>query len=153
MQERDPEGEMNEYTMSKPLPEEKKQILAMPPEEYMNARQRAFFAALLHDERAQLLEHIAGLKKQLQLADDPGDEGDMAAREETLRLLLRHIERHSRLLLQCDRALQRLKHGEYGYCRETGEAIGLPRLMLRPTAELSVDARARQERLETLYRR
>ncbi|HHG8774962.1 TPA: TraR/DksA C4-type zinc finger protein [Raoultella planticola] len=139
--------------MSRPSPEEKQQLLAMSPDDYMNARQRAFFAALLHDERAELLEHIAGLKKQLQLADESGDEGDMAAREETLRLLLRHIDRQSRLLLQCDRALQRLRNGEYGYCRETGEPIGLPRLILRPTAELSVDARARQERLETLYRR
>lgn len=144
---------MNEYQMSRPSPEEKQQLLAMSPDDYMNARQRAFFAALLHDERAELLEHIAGLKKQLQLADESGDEGDMAAREETLRLLLRHIDRQSRLLLQCDRALQRLRNGEYGYCRETGEPIGLPRLILRPTAELSVDARARQERLETLYRR
>ncbi len=49
--------------------------------------------------------------------------------------------------------MQRIHHGEYGYCRDTGDPIGLARLLLRPTAELSIDAKIKQERVEAQYRK
>lgn len=139
--------------MKKLLPEEKKAILAMSPEEYMNEQQQAFFLRLLQEERAELLAHIEEMKEQLQPANESGDEGDIASREEHLRMLLRQIDRESRLLPKFDAALQRMRNGDYGYCMETGDPIGLERLMLRPTAELSIDAKLKQEQKEGHYRK
>ncbi|EMH4162908.1 TraR/DksA C4-type zinc finger protein [Pluralibacter gergoviae] len=139
--------------MKKLSAEEKKAILAMPPEAYMNEEQQAFFLQLLKEERATLLEHIEELKEQLQPANETGDEGDIASREEHLRMLLRQIDRESRLLPKFDAALLRMRNGEYGYCMESGEPIGLERLMLRPTAELSFDAKIKQEMKEGHFRK
>lgn len=119
----------------------------------MNEEQQAFFLQLLKEERATLLEHIEELKEQLQPANETGDEGDIASREEHLRMLLRQIDRESRLLPKFDAALLRMRNGEYGYCMESGEPIGLERLMLRPTAELSFDAKIKQEMKEGHFRK
>ena len=82
-----------------------------------------------------------------------GDEADKAAREEDLRLLFRQLDRESRLLPKISAALTRLYNGEYGYCRESGEPIGLARLLLRPTAELSIEAKTAQEMREPHLRK
>lgn len=129
------------------------QLLAMPDSDYMNSVQRAFFRQLLQDERQKLLLHIDELKKVIDSGEATGDEADKAAREEELRLLFRQLDRESRLLPKIDAALARLQNGEYGYCRETGEPIGLARLMLRPTAELSIEAKTAQEMREPHMRK
>lgn len=132
---------------------EEQKILAMKPEHYMNTQQQAFFRQRLEQEKQALLLHIAELKQGLQGGDNHGDEADKALREEELRLLFRQIDRESRLLPKIDAALIRLRNGEYGYCLESGDPIGLPRLLLRPTAELSIDAKAAQEIRELGYRK
>lgn len=137
--------------MEKIAPAEREQLLAMSPDDYMNARQQAFFLQRLQEERRTALEHIEMLKSQLRPVNETGDSGDIAAREEQLRLLLRQIDRESRLLPKIDAALRRLRNGDYGYCNVTGEPIGLKRLMLRPTAELSFEAKIREEQREGHY--
>ena len=132
---------------------EQKALLAMPPEDYMNPQQRDFFLRLLNHERGELITHIDYLKSQLERSEQQGDEADKALREEELRLLFRQIDRESRLVPKFDAALQRIKNGEFGFCRETGEPIGLARLLLRPTAELSIDAKIKQEMVEAQYRK
>ena len=139
--------------MAKPTASEQKRVLAMPIEDYMNDEQTDFFKRLLHHERSLLIDHIDYLRSQLERSEQHGDEADKAIREEELRLLFRQIDRESRLLPKFDGALQRIKHGEYGFCHETGEPIGLARLILRPTAELSIDAKTKQERVESQYRK
>ena len=62
-------------------------------------------------------------------------------------------DERQKLLPKIDAALARLQNGEYGYCRETGEPIGLARLMLRPTAELSIEAKTAQEMREPHMRK
>ena len=119
----------------------------------MNSQQLEFFLRLLSHERSELIAHIDYLKTQLERSEQHGDEADKALREEELRLLFRQIDRESRLVPKFDAALQRVKNGEYGYCRETGEPIGLARLLLRPTAELSIDAKIKQEMVEAQYRK
>ncbi|MEC5321042.1 RNA polymerase-binding protein DksA [Brenneria populi subsp. brevivirga] len=131
--------------MPKSSQNEELQILAMPSEDYMNQRQLDFFKSRLINERVSLLNHIDELKGAIQFSEQYGDEGDKATREEELRMLFRQIDRESRLLPKIDAALQRIRTGEYGYCAETGDAIGLRRLLLRPTAELSIDAKETQE--------
>lgn len=139
--------------MTKPTPQEQQRILMMPADEYMNDLQTDFFSRLLRHERSELIGHINYLRTQLERSEQHGDEADKAVREEELRLLFRQIDRESRLVPKFDAALQRLNNGEYGYCRETGDPIGLARLILRPTAELSIDAKIKQEKVEAQYRK
>lgn len=139
--------------MTKPTASEQKKILAMSTDKYMNDEQADFFKRLLHHERCELIDHISYLRNQLERSEQHGDEADKAIREEELRLLFRQIDRESRLLPKFDAALQRIREGEYGFCRETGEPIGVARLILRPTAELSIDAKIKQEKVEAQYRK
>ncbi|MCH2099583.1 MAG: TraR/DksA C4-type zinc finger protein, partial [Pseudomonadales bacterium] len=80
------------------------------------------------------------------------DELDRALSEEENRLRLRIADRESKLLPKIDEALERITLGDYGYCEETGEPIGVERLLLRPTATLCAEAKARQERMERNFR-
>lgn len=129
------------------------QLLAMPESDYMNTEQRAFFRQRLLDEQQKLWQHIDVLKRDIDSGDISGDEADKAAREEDLRLLFRQLDRETRLLPKMAAALQRLETGDFGYCLETGEPIGLPRLLLRPTAELSIEAKTAQEMREPHMRK
>ncbi len=132
---------------------EEQKLLAMSPAEYMNPQQLAFFQHRLQQDKQALLAHIDQLKAGLQWEDNQGDEADKALREEELRLLLRQIDRESRLLPKIDAALVRIRNGEYGYCLESGDPIGLPRLLLRPTAELSIDVKMTHEIKEAVWRK
>ncbi|XBS71276.1 RNA polymerase-binding protein DksA [Acerihabitans sp. KWT182] len=133
---------------------DEKTLLSMDEREYMNASQLGFFKQRLTAERQALLLHIDQLKTEITKSDDAaGDEADKATREEELRFLLRQIDRESRLLPKYDAALRRIDNGTYGYCIETDEPIGLQRLLLRPIAERSIDAKVSQEMREPLYRR
>jgi len=129
------------------------QLLAMPESDYMNPAQRAFFHQRLLEEQQKLLQHIDALKRDIDSGEVSGDEADKAAREEDLRLLFRQLDRESRLLPKISAALTRLYNGDYGYCRESGEPIGLARLLLRPTAELSIEAKTAQEMREPHLRK
>lgn len=129
------------------------QLLAMPESDYMNPAQRAFFRQRLLEEQQKLLQHIDALKRDIDSGEVSGDEADKAAREEDLRLLFRQLDRESRLLPKISAALARLYNGDYGYCRESGEPIGLARLLLRPTAELSIEAKTAQEMREPHLRK
>jgi len=129
------------------------QLLAMPESDYMNPAQRAFFRQRLLEEQQKLLQHIDALKRDIDSGEVSGDEADKAAREEDLRLLFRQLDRESRLLPKISAALTRLYNGDYGYCRESGEPIGLARLLLRPTAELSIEAKTAQEMREPHLRK
>lgn len=129
------------------------QLLAMPESDDMNPAQRAFFRQRLLEEQQKLLQHIDALKRDIDSGEVSGDEADKAAREEDLRLLFRQLDRESRLLPKISAALTRLYNGDYGYCRESGEPIGLARLLLRPTAELSIEAKTAQEMREPHLRK
>ncbi|HFI5334019.1 RNA polymerase-binding protein DksA [Serratia liquefaciens] len=129
------------------------QLLAMPESDYMNPAQRAFFRQRLLEDQQKLLQHIDALKRDIDSGEVSGDEADKAAREEDLRLLFRQLDRESRLLPKISAALTRLYNGDYGYCRESGEPIGLARLLLRPTAELSIEAKTAQEMREPHLRK
>ncbi|MFT8210735.1 MAG: TraR/DksA C4-type zinc finger protein [Symbiopectobacterium sp.] len=140
---------MNDSTQ----PIDEQTLLAMSEADYMNSAQRDFFRRRLETERQTILAHIGELKGEIYRYDTSGDEVDKAAHEEELRMLFRQIDRESRLLPKVDDALRRIEMGDYGYCIETGEPIGLRRLLLRPTAERSIDAKQTQEQREPQYRK
>ena len=66
---------------------------------------------------------------------------------------MKALNRSRKLISKINAALQRIKEGTYGYCEETGEPIGLKRLMARPVATLSIEAQERHEEMKNFYRR
>lgn len=115
-------------------------------EAYMNPKQQEYFRQKLLDWRDELIEEsretISHLQQEVR---DVGDEAERATRETENSLELRTRDRYRKLINKIDKALTRLDEGEYGYCEETGEEIGLARLEARPIATLSLDAQERWE--------
>ncbi len=124
------------------------QVLAQPSDAYMNDQQLAFFRQLLMDQRAELQSRIDADFQALREYEPGSDIADIGAAEEQRQWQLRLLEREKKLLDKIDEALNRVADGSYGWCEETGEPIGLRRLMLRPTATLCIEAKERQEKLE-----
>jgi DnaK suppressor protein len=124
------------------------ELLAMPESEYMNARQLAFFKARLGALRAELQERAQQARVMLQASDVLSDPNDRASLEEEHRIEQRLLDRERKYLKKVEAALARIAEGSYGYCEETGEPIGLERLLVRPTVTLCLEAQQRHERLE-----
>ncbi|WP_312962476.1 RNA polymerase-binding protein DksA [Stutzerimonas nitrititolerans] len=124
------------------------ELLAQPADAYMNAEQQAFFLDLLLRQREALQARIADELDVLREQEPSSDPADIGSAEEQRQWQLRMLEREKRLLDKIDHALDTLARGEYGWCRETGEPIGLQRLLLRPTTTLSIEAKERQEQRE-----
>ncbi|MCC5882216.1 MAG: RNA polymerase-binding protein DksA [Halomonas sp.] len=130
---------------------EAQRLLAMPEAAYMNEEQLTFFQHRLQTEQLEVETHLEEVRKAIADNERSGDDLDRAAVEEEVRLLLRQADRETRLLRKIRQALRRIEEGDYGYCAETGQPIGLGRLLLRPTAELCLEAKERQEKLEHHY--
>jgi DnaK suppressor protein len=121
------------------------ELLAQPVADYMNEAQRGFFRELLLAQRGDLQRLIDEQVDDLRAVDAHGDPADVGNAEQQRQWQLRQLEREKKLLDKIDEALERLAREDYGWCAETGEPIGLARLLLRPTATLSVEAKERQE--------
>ena len=96
--------------------------------------------------------HIKDAKDRLSNPPACSDEVDRAQHEIYSMLFLRIVERESKLLPKIDKALLRIKAGDYGYCLETGDPIGLKRLIARPIASLCLDAQERHEKMERIHK-
>ena len=120
-------------------------LLAQPAADYMNEAQQRFFRELLlaqrEDQQARIDAEFQALREQ----ETNSDLADIGSAEEQRQWQLRLLEREKKLLDKIDDALELLARGEYGWCRETGEPIGLQRLLLRPTATLCIEAKEREE--------
>ena len=121
------------------------ELLAMSPEDYMNAQQLAFFRGMLLDMKNAILERGEETMQSLRESELLPDPADQATLEEEHVLEMRTRDRERKLLKKINEALERLDSGNYGYCEETGEPIGLPRLLARPAATLSLEAQAYRE--------
>ena len=128
------------------------ELLAMPESEYMNEKQIDFFRARLQQQKDDLLsnagETTEHLREDTSIVPDPADRATI---EEEHALELRTRDRERKLLKKIAQSLARLDTGDYGFCDETGEPIGLARLMARPTATLSLEAQQRRELKQKLY--
>ena len=117
-----------------------------PDEEYMNPMQIEYFRQKLMTWRDELVEEsretISNLQSEVR---DVGDEAERATRETENSLELRTRDRYRKLINKINKTLARIDDGEYGYCEETGEEIGLQRLEARPIATLCLDAQERWE--------
>jgi DnaK suppressor protein len=117
-----------------------------PNEVYMNPLQVEYFRLKLLQWRIDLVEEskqtIDNLREEVR---DVGDEAERATRETENSLELRTRDRYRKLISKIDKALRRIEDGEYGFCEETGDEIGLERLEARPIATLCLDAQERWE--------
>jgi DnaK suppressor protein len=128
------------------------QIRRMSDAAYMNEAQLAFFQERLLQMRAEVLTRELDVKERLHQREVFADPADRASAEEEHWLDLRLRERESLLLKKIDDALRRIRDKEYGWCEKTGEAIGIARLLARPTATVCVDIKGQDERAESQYR-
>lgn len=139
----------NASKADKPLTEA--DILKMPEKDYMNEAQLAFFRDLLVRMRDDILRKADETVEHMREVDNVSDPADRATVEEEHTLELRTRDRERKLLKKIEQAIDRIDAGEYGYCDETGEPIGIGRLLARPTATLTIEAQERRERLQKLY--
>ncbi len=127
-------------------------LMAMPDSEYMNEVQQAFFRAKLQQLKSDMLanagETTEHLREDTSVMPDPADRATI---EEEHALELRTRDRERKLLKKIEQAIQRIDAGDYGYCDETGEPIGVGRLMARPTANLSLEAQQRRELKQKMF--
>lgn len=128
------------------------EILAMPESEYMNDKQLEFFRVKLQTLKDDLLsnagETTEHLREDTSIVPDPADRATI---EEEHALELRTRDRERKLLKKISQSLQRIDSGDYGFCDETGEPIGLGRLIARPTATLSLEAQQRRELKQKMF--
>lgn len=124
----------------------------MHDDDYMNDAQLEFFRRRLLQMRQEVLQREMDVKERLHEREVFADPADRATAEEEHWLDLRLRERESLLLRKIDDALRRIEAKEYGYCEKTGDPIGIPRLLARPTATVCVDVKGQDERVEAQYR-
>ena len=127
------------------------QLLAAPKAEYMNEAQQEFFRQRLLALRGQLMENLRDTTEHLQETEVASDPSDRATQEEEQAIELRARDRERKLLKKIDEALARIAGGSYGYCEDTGEPIGIARLLARPVATLSVEAQDKRERTQKQF--
>ena len=128
------------------------EVIAMPDDEYMNEKQMAFFRLKLEELKRGILENAGETTEHLRedtvVVPDPADRATI---EEEHALELRTRDRERKLLKKMSQSLARIDAGDYGYCDETGEPIGLGRLLARPTATLSLEAQQRREMKQKMF--
>jgi DnaK suppressor protein len=127
-------------------------VLSMPDDAYMNDVQLAFFRRKLqqlkHDILVNAGETTEHLREDTVVVPDPADRATI---EEEHALELRTRDRERKLLKKIEQSIARIDNGDYGYCDETGEPIGVGRLLARPTASLSIEAQQRRELKQKLF--
>ena len=128
------------------------EVLAMPDSEYMNDKQMAFFRFKLSQLKQDILnsagETTEHLREETVIVPDPADRATI---EEEHALELRTRDRERKLLKKIEQSIARIDAGDYGYCDETGEPIGVGRLLARPTATLSLEAQQRRELKQKMF--
>jgi len=127
------------------------ELLKMPELAYMNEQQLAFFKHRLQQMERELLQNADETTEHLRETVIVPDPADRATIEEEHALELRTRDRERKLLKKVQQSLARIEAGDYGYCEETGDPIGIPRLLARPTATLSLEAQQRREIKQKMF--
>ena len=99
----------------------------------------------------ELIDNAGATSEHLREHEAEPDPTDQATIEEEYALELRTRDRERKLLKKIEQSLRRIDDGSYGWCEETGEAIGIPRLLARPTATLTIEAQSRRELKQKMY--
>jgi len=142
----------NNWKTKKPDQLSDAEVMAMSDKDYMNDAQMAFFRIKLVILKQGILanagETTEHLREDTVVVPDPADRATI---EEEHALELRTRDRERKLLKKIEQSIQRIDSGDYGYCDETGEPIGVGRLLARPTANLSLEAQQRRELKQKMF--
>ena len=130
-----------------------KKYIPNEKEKYMNAKQKAYFKTRLTEWKKEIIESN---NKSLYLKEDDRDITspdiiDQASSQTEKTIEMRRLNRQRKLLAKIDQAIKRIKDDTYGYCEDTGEPIGIKRLIARPIATLSIEAQEKHERNEKIF--
>lgn len=127
------------------------ELLKMSDSEYMNDVQLAFFRDRLLTMEKELLQDAKETTEHLRETEVVPDPADRATIEEEHSLELRTRDRERKLLKKIRHCISLIDSGDYGFCKETGEPIGVGRLLARPTAELTYEAQEREEKRKRMF--
>ena len=131
----------------------KKKYIPNSKEKYMCVKHKKFFTEELINWKKDIIKSN-NLGNILNSSDDnisSADVVDQASSYTDKTVEMKALNRSRKLISKINAALQRLKNGTYGYCEETGEPIGLKRLMARPVATFSIEAQEKHERDEKIF--
>ncbi len=121
-------------------------------EDYMNPQQVEYFRQKLQRWRDDLLRESRDTMNHLKEENwHEADIADRASLETEAGVELRTRNRYLKLISKIDQAMRRIETGDYGYCEETGDPIGVRRLEARPVATMTIEAQERHERMEKQY--
>jgi len=127
------------------------QILKQPKSKYMSEEQLEFFRKRLLELYDSTNAHIQQAKNNMVNPLSSSDSNDRATSEEQSNIAMRIVNREQKLLPKIQKSLERINQGDYGYCLESGEPIGIPRLLARPTAEYCAEVKTLKEKKEYQY--
>jgi DnaK suppressor protein len=127
------------------------ELINMPDDEYMSAPQLRFFRKRLQQMESEILSNADSTVEHLHENVIVPDPADRATIEEEHALELRTRDRERKLLKKVQQSIVAIDNGEYGWCEETGDPIGIGRLLARPTATLSLEAQQRRELRQKMY--
>ena len=130
-----------------------KKYIPNEKEKYMSTKQKVYFKTRLIEWKNEIIETN---NKSLYLSDvdheiSSPDIVDQASSQTEKTVEMRTLNRQRKLLTKIDQAIKRIKNNTYGYCEETGEPIGIKRLIARPIATLSIEAQEKHERNEKIF--
>ena len=130
-----------------------KKYIPSGKEKYMSAKQKMYFKTILIEWKNEIIESN---NKSLYLNEvdheiSSPDIIDQASSQTEKTVEMRTLNRQRKLLAKIDQAIKKIKNDTYGYCDETGEPIGIKRLIARPIATLSIEAQEKHERNEKIF--
>ena len=122
-------------------------------EKYMCSKQKSYFKKRLMDWRNEIIESNT---KSLYLNEidheiSSPDIVDQASSQTEKTVEMRTLNRQRKLISKIDKAIKKIKDNTYGYCEETGEPIGIKRLIARPIATLTIEAQEKHEKNEKIF--
>ena len=130
-----------------------KKYIPNEKEQYMSKRQKSYFKKRLVEWKNEIIElNSKGLYlKDIDHEISSPDVLDQATSQTEKNVEMRTLNRQIKLLSKIENAIKKINDNTYGYCEETGEAIGLKRLIARPIATLSIESQERHEKNEKIF--
>ena len=130
-----------------------KKYIPTEKEKYMCAKHKAFFKKKLVDWKNEIIEtntkglYLNDVDQEISSADIV----DQASSQTEKTVEMRTLNRQRKLLNKIDKAIKKIQDNTYGYCEETGEPIGIKRLIARPIATMTVEAQEKHEKNEKIF--
>ena len=121
------------------------QVLNASEDDYMNNEQLNFFRQRLMEMRQSLTAPQESVDITSLDVERAADESDRVTQEEQYWIQVHMKEREAMLIRDIDKAMHRVRTGDYGFCEDTGDEIGIERLLIRPTSRYTAEAQARRE--------